>query len=113
MAYRRSSHVKIGATGRTATTGKGTVVKKPSASGYGSVIPPPDDGFLYMGSGPYWVGPMFFTTVGPSPPSSAPMMEMIENESGFEPITAAVASGAQKVIGWGPNVSYHPMFEGM
>lgn len=67
MPYRRSSYVKFGDTLRTATTGKGNVVKKPKASlASGSpqgrtVIAPPNDGFLYLGQGEYWVGPFYIT----------------------------------------------------
>ena len=67
MAYRRTSYIQFGDTNRTATTGKGNVVKKPKASlASGSpqgrtVIPPPQDGFLYLAQGEYWVGPFYPT----------------------------------------------------
>jgi hypothetical protein len=107
MALRKYNAVRGGDAANH--TSDGFIVPK---RGSGSVLPPPDDGFLYMASGPYWVGPMFFTTIAISPPSG--MMEMIVDESGYEPITAAIAgTGGQKVIGWGPSVNYYPMFGGM
>ena len=38
-------------------TGDGHVIRR----GLGAMLPPPDDGYLYLASGSYWVGPFYQT----------------------------------------------------
>ena len=119
MALRKYNAVRGGDAANH--TSDGFIVPK---RGSGSVLPPPDDGFLYMASGPYWVGPMFFTTVLVTPTAASSFAmngggeTISEGEispaSGEEGISALlVSTGGQKVIGWGPSVNSYPMFGGM
>ena len=94
MAYRRSSGVKFSQANRTATTGKGTVITKPRGLAEGGiVIPPPDDGYIYVAMGSSWIGRFTFNV--------------------DETIINGQVVSTKRYIGWDPaNVAAYPMFEG-
>lgn len=70
MTYRRHSNLKAGAFSRTSITGAGNVIKRPinPSEMDKKVVPPPDDGFVYVASGGpagsgYWLGPFYLKAV--------------------------------------------------